>query len=64
MQSQRVMDFSDIASRILYEDNHLLVFNKKPGEIVQGDRTGDTPLSEDLKAFIKQRDNKIGRAHV
>lgn len=64
MQSQRVMDFSDIASRILYEDNHLLVFNKKPGEIVQGDRTGDTPLSEDLKAFIKQRDNKPGNVFL
>ena len=58
------MDFSDIASRILYEDNHLLIFNKKPGEIVQGDRTGDTPLSEDLKAFIKQRDNKPGNVFL
>ena len=58
------MDFSDIASRILYEDNHLLVFNKKPGEIVQGDRTGDTPLSEDLKAFIKQRDGKPGNVFL
>ena len=58
------MDFSDIASRILYEDNHLLVFNKKPGEIVQGDRTGDTPLSEALKAFIKQRDNKPGNVFL
>ena len=58
------MDFADIASRILYEDNHLLVFNKKPGEIVQGDRTGDTPLSEDLKAFIKQRDNKPGNVFL
>lgn len=58
------MDYSDIASRILYEDNHLLVFNKKPGEIVQGDRTGDTPLSEDLKAFIKQRDSKPGNVFL
>ncbi len=58
------MDFSDIASRIIYEDNHLLVFNKKPGEIVQGDRTGDTPLSEDLKAFIKERDGKPGNVFL
>lgn len=58
------MDFSDIASRILYEDNHLLVFNKKPGEIVQGDRTGDTPLSDILKAFIKQRDSKPGNVFL
>ena len=39
-------EFNDLASRILYEDNHLLVVNKKVGEIVQGDKTGDTPLSE------------------
>ena len=58
------MDFSDIASRIIYEDNHLLVFNKKPGEIVQGDRTGDTPLSDILKAFIKQRDGKPGNVFL
>ena len=58
------MDFSDIAARILYEDNHLLVFNKKPGEIVQGDRTGDTPLSDILKAFIKQRDSKPGNVFL
>ena len=34
---------------ILYEDNHLIAVNKKPGDIVQGDRTGDTPLSEYVK---------------
>lgn len=45
---------------ILYEDNHLLALNKCPGEIVQGDRTGDTPLSELLKQYIKERDHKPG----
>ena len=45
-------EFEDLASRILYEDNHLLVVNKKVGEIVQGDKTGDEPLSEKYKAFI------------
>jgi 23S rRNA pseudouridine1911/1915/1917 synthase len=44
-------EFEDIASRILYEDNHLLIFNKRSGEIVQGDKTGDEPLSDKLKAF-------------
>ena len=39
-------EFEDLSSRILYEDNHLLVVNKKVGEIVQGDKTGDEPLSE------------------
>lgn len=51
-------EFEDITSRILYEDNHLLVFNKRSGEIVQGDKTGDEPLSEKLKAFVAQRDAK------
>ena len=45
---------------IIYEDNHLIALNKLPGEIVQGDKTGDVPLSELLKRYIKQRDNKPG----
>ena len=45
-------EFNDLASRILYEDNHLLVVNKKVGEIVQGDKTSDEPLTETYKAFI------------
>ena len=53
-------EFADIQGRILYEDNHLLVFNKRPGEIVQGDKTGDEPIAETLKAFIARRDNKPG----
>ncbi|MBQ7194200.1 MAG: RluA family pseudouridine synthase, partial [Bacteroidales bacterium] len=44
----------------LYEDNHLLVVNKRPGEIVQGDKTGDECLSESYKAFVAQRDSKPG----
>ena len=58
------MDYSDIASRIIYEDNHLLVIDKKVGEIVQGDKTGDEALSETLKAFIKQRDSKPGNVFL
>jgi len=58
------MNYEDIASRIVYEDNHLLVIDKKVGEIVQGDKTGDEPLSEALKAFIKQRDNKPGNVFM
>lgn len=56
--------FEDIASRILYEDNHLLILNKRTGEIVQGDKTGDEPLSETLKAFIAQRDGKPGHVFM
>ena len=57
-------EYDDIASRILYEDNHVLVFNKRSGEIVQGDKTGDEPLSETLKAFIAARDSKPGRVFL
>lgn len=45
---------------ILYEDNHIIIVNKAPGEIVQGDKTGDEPLVETLKNFIKERDCKPG----
>jgi 23S rRNA pseudouridine1911/1915/1917 synthase len=57
-------EFRDIQQRILLEDNHLLVFNKRTGEIVQGDKTGDEPLSETLKAFIAQRDGKPGQVFM
>lgn len=46
--------------QIVYEDNHILVLNKLPSEIVQGDKTGDLPLSEKIKHFIKERDLKPG----
>jgi 23S rRNA pseudouridine1911/1915/1917 synthase len=49
---------------ILYEDNHLIILNKHSGEIVQGDRTGDKPLSDMLKEFIKVRDNKQGNVFM
>ena len=57
-------EFSDLSARILYEDNHLLVFNKRAGEIVQGDKTGDEPLPEALKALIARRDGKPGRVFL
>ncbi|MBO4965537.1 MAG: RNA pseudouridine synthase [Muribaculaceae bacterium] len=44
----------------LYEDNHIIIVNKLPGEIVQGDKTGDTPLSETIKAYLKEKYNKPG----
>lgn len=47
---------------ILYEDNHLIIVNKAVGEIVQGDKTGDEPLSESLKRYIKEKYNKPGAA--
>jgi len=45
---------------ILYEDNHLLIVNKRAGDIVQGDRTGDVPLTELLKSYIKEKYSKPG----
>ena len=57
-------EFRDLQERILYEDNHLIIFNKRTGEIVQGDKTGDEPLSETLKAFIAQRDDKPGQVFM
>ena len=57
-------EYSDLASRILYEDNHLLVVNKRVGEIVQGDKTSDEPITEIYKAFIAQRDAKPGQVFL
>ena len=44
----------------LYEDNHIIIVRKEAGEIVQGDKTGDTPLSETVKAYLKEKYNKPG----
>lgn len=51
-------------AEILYEDNHILIVNKRPGEIVQGDKTGDEPLVETLKRMIKERDAKPGNVFL
>lgn len=45
---------------VLYEDNHIIIVNKLPGEIVQGDKTGDEPLSEKIKKYLKEKYNKPG----
>lgn len=44
----------------VYEDNHIIIVRKEAGEIVQGDKTGDTPLSETIKAYLKDKYNKPG----
>ncbi len=49
-----------LADRIIYEDNHIIVVNKLPREIVQGDKTGDEPLVEALKRHIKEKYAKPG----
>ncbi|NJB69602.1 23S rRNA pseudouridine1911/1915/1917 synthase [Saonia flava] len=50
--------------QVLYEDNHLIVINKRPGDIVQGDKTGDVPLSEVVKQYIKDKYNKPGNVYL
>ena len=50
--------------KVVYEDNHIIIVNKCSGEIVQGDKTGDKPLSETVKAYIKQKYNKPGNVFL
>ena len=49
---------------VLFEDNHLVIVNKKAGDIVQGDKTGDKPLSEVVKEYIKEKYNKPGEVFL
>lgn len=49
---------------VLYEDNHLLIVNKKSGDIVQGDKTGDLSLSEIAKEYLKNKYNKPGKVYL
>ncbi|GGB66784.1 RNA pseudouridine synthase [Flavobacterium suaedae] len=46
--------------QVLHEDNHIIVVNKRAGDIVQGDKTGDKPLSDVVKEYIKEKYNKPG----
>lgn len=49
---------------VLYEDNHIIAVNKKPSDIVQGDKTGDRPLAEFVKDYIKKKYNKPGEVYL
>jgi len=53
-----------MTNQILYEDNHLLIVNKQPGDIVQGDKTGDEPLVETLKSYLKEKYHKPGEVFL
>ncbi|MGI6433494.1 MAG: RluA family pseudouridine synthase [Sphaerochaetaceae bacterium] len=55
---------SDIGRRILYEDNHLIVINKLPGELAQGDKTGDITLADTVKEYLKKTYNKQGNVFL
>ena len=49
---------------VVYEDNHIIVVNKSASEIVQGDKTGDTPLSETVKQYLKEKYAKPGNVFL
>lgn len=57
-------EYRDLEKRIIYEDNHLFIVNKRVGEIVQSDKTGDECLVDAYKAFIAQRDSKPGKVFL
>ena len=50
--------------QVLYEDNHIIIVNKRAGDIVQGDKTGDKPLSDVVKEYISEKYNKPGNVYL
>ncbi|MBF10972.1 MAG: RNA pseudouridine synthase [Flavobacteriaceae bacterium] len=54
----------ELLRRILFEDNHLIIINKKAGELVQGDKTEDLTLSDLIKSYLKKKYNKPGAAYL
>lgn len=63
MNSDKIISTKDNL-QVLYEDNHIIVVNKRPGDIVQGDKTGDKPLSEVVKSYLKEKYNKPGNVYL
>lgn len=60
LHSQMNIPHSSIASQVLFEDNHLIIVNKKASDIVQGDKTGDETMPDKIKAFLKEKYQKPG----
>ncbi|WP_179320033.1 RluA family pseudouridine synthase [Winogradskyella helgolandensis] len=50
--------------QVIHEDNHIIIVNKRAGDIVQGDKTGDKPLSEVVKSYLKDKYNKDGNVYL
>ncbi len=50
--------------QVLYEDNHIIIVNKRAGDIIQGDKTGDKPLSDVVKEYIAKKYNKLGNVYL
>lgn len=57
-----ISDFKNL--QVLYEDNHIIAVNKRAGDIVQGDKTGDKPLSEIVKEYLKDKYKKEGNVYL
>jgi 23S rRNA pseudouridine1911/1915/1917 synthase len=53
-----------MALEVLYEDNHIIAVNKRPSDIVQGDKTGDAPLSDFVKQYVKEKYGKPGEVFI
>lgn len=62
METRTKTNFKNLL--VLYEDNHIIVINKRPGDIVQGDKTGDVPLNEIVKQYVKKKYNKPGKVFL
>jgi 23S rRNA pseudouridine1911/1915/1917 synthase len=56
----KLKEIIPLENRVLYEDNHLIVVNKMPSEIIQGDKTGDEPLADTVRRYIKKKYDKPG----
>lgn len=63
MQAEKIISTPENL-QVLYEDNHLIIINKRPGDIVQGDKTGDEPLSGVVKEYLKNKYNKPGNVYL
>lgn len=61
---EMMIDISHVSERILYEDNHLIIVHKLPGEIVQADKTCNEPLSEKIRTYLKEKYNKPGNVFI
>lgn len=59
-----MISITDFEKRVLYEDNHIIIVNKNPGEIVQADKTGDSTLMDSVKAYLKEKYQKPGNVFL
>ncbi|HXC05293.1 MAG TPA: RluA family pseudouridine synthase [Bacteroidia bacterium] len=64
MNNTKKPEAAEAEIRILYEDNHIIAVNKRPSEIVQGDKTGDEPMGEAIKRYIKKKYDKPGDVYL